>query len=81
LGSGGGAAVGEKPFLGLETWMPAVCWIRACTANSVRFDLIAGVSLAAFVIPESLAYYQCRAVSGLEWWKGFTTFDCLGIRY
>jgi hypothetical protein len=25
--------------------------------------------------------YQCRAVSGLEWRKGFTTFDCLGIRY
>jgi GntR family transcriptional regulator/MocR family aminotransferase len=24
---------------------------------------------------------QCRAVSGLEWRKGFTTFDCLRIRY
>jgi hypothetical protein len=24
---------------------------------------------------------QCRAVSGLDWRKGFTTFDCLGIRY
>ena len=60
--------MGEKPFLGLETWIPAVRWIRACTANSVRLDLIAGVSLAAFVIPESLAYAslaQLPPVTGL----------------
>jgi len=29
----------------------------------------------------AILHYQCRAVSGLEWRKGFTTFDCLGIRY
>lgn len=60
--------MGDKPFLGLETWIPAVRWIRACTANSVRLDLIAGVSLAAFVIPESLAYAslaQLPPVTGL----------------
>ena len=60
--------MGEKPFLGLETWIPAVRWICACTANSVRLDLIAGVSLAAFVIPESLAYAslaQLPPVTGL----------------
>ena len=60
--------MGDKPFLGLQTWIPAVRWIRACTANSVRADLIAGVSLAAFVIPQSLAYAslaQLAPVTGL----------------
>ena len=60
--------MGDKPFLGLETWIPAIRWVRACTANSVRLDLIAGVSLAAFVIPESLAYAslaQLPPVTGL----------------
>ena len=37
-------------------WIPALGWIRAYTAQNVRVDLIAGLSLAAFVIPESLAY-------------------------
>jgi sulfate permease, SulP family len=60
--------VGDKPFLGLETWIPAIRWVHASTANSVRLDLIAGVSLAAFVIPESLAYAslaQLPPVTGL----------------
>src|SRR6476469_8070072 len=49
-------------------WIPALGWIRAYTASSVRVDLIAGVSLAAFVIPESLAYAslaQLPPVTGL----------------
>lgn len=37
-------------------WFPASHWIRAHTRQSVRLDLIAGLSLAAFVIPEALAY-------------------------
>jgi high affinity sulfate transporter 1 len=52
----------------LENWVPAVRWIPACTAASVQVDLIAGVSLAAFVIPESLAYAslaQLPPVTGL----------------
>ena len=49
-------------------WIPAYRWIRAHTAHSVRLDLIAGLSLAAFVIPESLAYAslaQLPPVTGL----------------
>ena len=42
--------------------------MRAYTAQNVRVDLIAGLSLAAFVIPESLAYAslaQLPPVTGL----------------
>jgi SulP family sulfate permease len=49
-------------------WFPASHWIRAHTRQSVRLDLIAGLSLAAFVIPESLAYAslaQLPLVTGL----------------
>src|SRR6478752_5624086 len=49
-------------------WIPALGWIRAYTAQNVRVDLIAGLSLAAFVIPESLAYASLAdlpPVSGL----------------
>lgn len=49
-------------------WFPASHWIRARTRQSVRLDLIAGLSLAAFVIPESLAYAslaQLPPVTGL----------------
>jgi DNA-binding beta-propeller fold protein YncE len=31
--------------------------------------------------PVGINITRDRAVSGLEWRKGFTTFDCLGIRY
>lgn len=49
-------------------WFPASHWIRARTRQSVRLDLIAGLSLAAFVSPESLAYAslaQLPPVTGL----------------
>lgn len=49
-------------------WVPALRWMRAYTAQNVRVDLIAGLSLAAFVIPESLAYAslaQLPPVTGL----------------
>src|ERR1700745_1687605 len=49
-------------------WIPAMGWIRAYTAQNVRVDLIAALSLAAFVIPESLAYAslaQLPPVTGL----------------
>ncbi|HUK11354.1 MAG TPA: sulfate permease [Stellaceae bacterium] len=36
--------------------IPALRWIPDCNAASLRVDGIAGLSLAAFVIPESMAY-------------------------
>jgi high affinity sulfate transporter 1 len=50
------------------SWVPASRWIRSYTGTSFRLDLIAGLSLAAFVIPESLAYAslaQLPPVTGL----------------
>jgi high affinity sulfate transporter 1 len=49
-------------------WLPAYSWLPTQTGQSVRVDLIAGLSLAAFVIPESLAYAslaQLPPVTGL----------------
>jgi high affinity sulfate transporter 1 len=50
------------------SWIPAVRWLRTYTAKKFRLDLVAGLSLAAFVIPESLAYAslaQLPPVTGL----------------
>lgn len=59
----------DKPFLGLVApFVPAVGWIRAYKAKEFPRDLVAGLSLAAFVIPESLAYAslaQLPPVTGL----------------
>ena len=59
----------DKPLFDARfSWVPALRWMRAYTAQNVRVDLIAGLSLAAFVIPESLAYAslaQLPPVTGL----------------
>jgi high affinity sulfate transporter 1 len=50
------------------SWIPALHWLRAYDAKGLNVDLIAGLSLAAFVIPESLAYAslaQLPPVTGL----------------
>lgn len=59
--------MGDKPFLRLVA-VPAIGWIRAYKPNDFPRDLVAGLSLAAFVIPESLAYAslaQLPPVTGL----------------
>jgi hypothetical protein len=51
-----------------HAWIPASGWIRTYSGRRLRLDLIAGLSLAAFVIPESLAYAslaQLPPVTGL----------------
>jgi high affinity sulfate transporter 1 len=59
----------DKPFLRpVAPFVPAVGWIRAYKAAEFPRDLVAGLSLAAFVIPESLAYAslaQLLPVTGL----------------
>src|ERR1700755_2341748 len=61
--------MGGKPFLALVVpFVPAAGWIRAYKAEDFPTDLVAGLSLAAFVIPESLAYAslaQLPPVTGL----------------
>lgn len=52
----------------IANWLPAARWLRTYPAAGFRIDLIAGLSLAAFVIPESLAYAslaQLPPVTGL----------------
>jgi SulP family sulfate permease len=61
--------VSDKPSPGLNvSWIPALRWIRAYNPARFGLDLVAGLSLAAFVIPESLAYAslaQLPPVTGL----------------
>jgi SulP family sulfate permease len=64
-----GKPVAGRAFPGSHiSWIPATGWIRAYSAKRFRLDLVAGLSLAAFVIPESLAYAslaQLPPVTGL----------------
>jgi SulP family sulfate permease len=58
-----------KEFLASKVgWVPALRWTHAYTTSRFGLDLIAGLSLAAFVIPESIAYAslaQLPPVTGL----------------
>ena len=48
--------------------MPLPQWLRNYDSSSLRLDIVAGLSLAAFVIPEALAYASLAdlpPVSGL----------------
>jgi high affinity sulfate transporter 1 len=62
-------SVDHKRFLGWKVdWVPALRWIPTYTTRQFGPDLIAGLSLAAFVIPESIAYAslaQLPPVTGL----------------
>jgi SulP family sulfate permease len=64
-----GKIMDYKGFLGSKVgWVPALRWIPAYSTRRFGLDLIAGLSLAAFVIPESLAYAslaQLPPVNGL----------------
>jgi SulP family sulfate permease len=61
--------VDHRRILGSKfDWVPALRWIPTYTTSQFGPDLIAGLSLAAFVIPESLAYAtlaQLPPVTGL----------------
>jgi high affinity sulfate transporter 1 len=49
-------------------WIPALHWLPAYKGEAFRIDLLAGLALAAFVIPESIAYAslaQLPPVTGL----------------
>ena len=58
-GSSGGSGAG---------WIPILQWMHSYDGSRFRLDLIAGLSLAAFTIPESLAYAslaQLPPITGL----------------
>lgn len=47
----------------LEHVLPIVGWAKRYRRDDLRFDLVAGATLAAFAVPESLAY---ASLAGLE---------------
>src|SRR5262245_56363698 len=53
-------------------------WLRGYTAQRLRPDVIAGLSLAAFVIPESIAY---ASLAGLPPIAGLYCYLVAGIAY
>ena len=62
------AMAAEKLARSIAAWVPALSWLRDCTLGSLRLDAVAGLSLAAFAIPESIAYAtlaEVPPVSGL----------------
>lgn len=59
----------------IERWVPAVGVVRGYDRRLLRSDLIAGVVLAAILVPQGMAYAQLAglpAVTGL-----YTTIACL----
>ena len=66
---------GEARSEGLGRWVPGVRMIRGYERPWLRRDLVAGVVLAAILIPQGMAYAQLAglpAVTGL-----YTTIACL----
>lgn len=58
----------KRLLRGKIDWVPALRWIPMYTTRRFGLDLLAGLSLAAFVIPESIAYAslaQLPPVTGL----------------
>src|SRR5512147_3034007 len=62
---------------GLERWVPGVRAIRTYQRPWLRFDLVAGIVLAAILVPQGLAYAELAGlppVTGL-----YTTIACLVV--
>ena len=60
---------------GLRRWMPGVTMVATYRRSWLRFDLLAGIVLAAILVPQGMAYAELAglpAVTGL-----YTTIACL----
>lgn len=69
------ADVATSARTGLSRWVPGVSMIRGYRMTWLRFDLIAGIVLAAILVPQGMAYAELGgvpAVNGL-----YTTVACL----
>lgn len=60
---------GSKPAF-LVRWVPAPSWLSSYQRDWLRFDLIAGLTTAAVVIPKAMAY---AAIAGLPLEVGLYT--------
>jgi high affinity sulfate transporter 1 len=66
--------VDERPS-GMDRWVPGIHMLRTYRAPWLRSDLIAGIVLAAILVPQGMAYAELAglpAVTGL-----YTTIACL----
>jgi len=62
----------------LKAWIPLLGWLPATTTASLGLDFIAGLSLAAFVIPESIAYATLAGVTPVS---GLYCYLVAGVAY
>src|SRR5262245_23427148 len=71
--------MGDRPLSDTRVaWIPALRWLRSYSLQNIRVDLIAGLSLAAFVIPESLAYASLAQLPPVT---GLYCYSVAGIAY
>lgn len=54
----------------LESWIPALAWLKSYQKEWLRCDLVAGLTTAAVVIPQAMAY---AAIAGLPLEVGLYT--------
>src|SRR5215469_3237639 len=74
MNAGGQSATGERQAR-VERWIPGARVVRTYQRAWLRADLLAGVVLAAILVPQGMAYAQLAglpAVTGL-----YTTVACL----
>ena len=60
---------------GLQRWVPGLRMVRTYDRGWLRFDLVAGIVLAAILVPQGMAYAELAGlppVTGL-----YTTIACL----
>lgn len=60
------------------SWFAASSWLRTYAMATFRADLVAGISLATFVIPESIAY---ASLAGLPPVAGLYCYLIAGLAY
>src|SRR5215208_7691064 len=61
-----------------DTFVPATAWLPLYQRHWLRFDVVAGVTLAAYAIPVSLAY---AGLAGLPPQTGLYCYLVAGLGY
>lgn len=73
--------VEKKEYQGVEKWLrylPPTQWLPQYRAEYLRFDIVAGITLAAYAIPVSLAY---ATLAGLQPQVGIYGYLLGGLGY
>src|SRR6476620_6539435 len=62
----------------ISNWLPALQWLPTYRVENLRLDVVAGLSLAAFAIPESIAYASLAEVPPVS---GLYCYLAAGVAY